>query len=850
MAAQLADLPLKYRNGGRFDESNIRPGKDFFVFGQKEIDPENNDEGAAPPHRKRTSPSVMLRQKAAALRKAADDRARKKPLKKDLGKPGQRDKAAKHGKKPKTVLPPPDASAAAMALPPPAAAVAACPPPAAAAMDSLSKGKANCTDDSDLGTFGDPANEVDMPEYDLHRPASPVTGSGVLAGGVSGSGPHESADAESGDAQLGGLDAGSVGGRLGAGSTRASCLGAQAGGAGQPGLPREEPFGSKEHQSYEQVREWLDSPAVKDARKQMREKAKATKKASKIAVTGACSQRSDAAASEEEKNSTGSDSDEGDVEWLPSKVTHTGKDYIQITRLAGCDAIRVYRKGESGVALYYVLDCVSGEPQLVQIQSVWYDNKTKNWQMKSSRVYSTEMAIMVAEQEEDKMVVLKGNGQADRVVCQRGRIYLRDLLNTTKNLHHIGDVRNTSSPLYIIGIAAMLPASALIPREASVLQGSKDALSRTLNSAYNVNIDEARRMSADPIYIGEYFSEARPLVFDEETSDSSDVLSEKEPQSTANGGCAVQRPSRAPLRQLRARVASGQHPGITGDLDGADDDAPLFPTAGARPSNQQSDDSADSDASLSVAGVGAAKVGRRRDGESQKRGKAAAGMSAVARGQGGARAAGQKQKRDGPGPESGGGARAAGRGCGSGGPRRGGAKGAERKGRGCPQSSDSSEIDTPLPERKAALADVVVAKVGRGRRGALPERGEAAAGMGAVNAANVAVGGAGLGRDGPGPGASGGAVERGRGSRPKRGGAKGVERKGRGGPPEDSSDSDRPLAGRGRAGAGAGIASAEAGRSTGAAGGAGAAAGTRPGNVATRAGRGGRSAVGSRSSPT
>jgi hypothetical protein len=71
MAAQLADLPLKYRNGGRFDESNIRPGKDFFVFGQKEIDPENNDEGAAPPHRKRTSPSVMLRQKAAAKRKAA-----------------------------------------------------------------------------------------------------------------------------------------------------------------------------------------------------------------------------------------------------------------------------------------------------------------------------------------------------------------------------------------------------------------------------------------------------------------------------------------------------------------------------------------------------------------------------------------------------------------------------------------------------------------------------------------------------------------------------------------------------------------------------------------------------------
>jgi hypothetical protein len=403
---------------------------------------------------------------------------------------------------------------------------------------------------------------------------------GCVLVGVSerGSGPHASIDTESSGnsaptepARAAGTSS-AGGGQLGAASADAA---AHSGGL----VPlRAETVRIRQHQSFDEVREWLDSPELKDARKKLRDDAKAKKKAaaSKDAVIATATNdlRLDAMTTEHcDQDEIANDSDSDEEEWAPSTVSYSCKEYIQVTRLTGGDAIRLYRQGPSGVALYLVYDHVTGEALLAQIQSVWYDRKQRQWQMKYSRVYSTEMAIIAAEQEDDKEVVLSGGTmQTDKVVIQRGRRYLRDLLQISDRLHHIGDVRISWNPIYIVGITAMWPASALISCNESDLAERQDQLKQALMNSYGVNANEARRLAANPIYVGEYFSEARPEVVasDEQSSDSSDSDGEEQLSDAL-----VQRPSRGPLRRLRARIASGEPHHFTLCHDD-DDDIPLF----------------------------------------------------------------------------------------------------------------------------------------------------------------------------------------------------------------------------------------------------------------------------------
>ena len=561
MAAKQAKLALKYRRGEPFADSSIRPSNDFFLFGQKASG--NDDADDAPTCRKRKSPGEMLLQKARAIRtriKPAPKPCRKKPT-------------AKKAKK---------------ATAPPAAAAAA-----------VAKGNADslCSDgdaaDADGAAAGDDGG--------ISGAAADGGISGAAAGddgGISGA-ALVTDDAKSPDPASPRSDrdfsgGARAGGRLGAAG--ASGLGAQAGGAV---LPRVEPAGSiKQHPSHNQVQKWLDSPEVKAARKEMHEKAKATRKAAASNLASACGLRSDAAATEEDEN--GSDSDEGIDEWAPSSLTFYSSEYIQVTLLTGGEAIRVFRKVVSGVALYHIYDHVTGGSQLVQIQSVWFDSQKRQWRMKYCRVYTTEMAITAAEQEDDKIVVLSGTGQTEKVVNQLGRVKLRNLAEkmTDKTLHHIGDVRRTLNPTDIVGMAAKLPATALAFDQSS-LAASKEELRKTLASDYGVKNDEARRMAEDPIYIGDYFNEAGEAASedDEGTSDSD---SDKEECSAAAE--LIQRPSRKPLRNLRARVANGQHSVITDDLD--DDDTPIFEAAKARL------EQVGGGAGQGVAGAGAGAAGR------------------------------------------------------------------------------------------------------------------------------------------------------------------------------------------------------------------------------------------------
>ena len=610
MASQLAKLGLKYRRGERFDETHIEPSKDFFTVGQKNDDAD--DAGDAPAPRKQPSAGARLRKRARAVR-AHIEAHKPVPTKKKLAT--KRPKA--RGKR-KATAPLPSAAAkkarsetAAIPLPPLSAA--------AASSNSLENDACD-----DFGGSADP------------DPASPVAGklASTDLEGASGLGdaPAEVVSASDGGnlgAVVGETDPGGVGGmeeerasghRPEKQKGRQAESGLQGGpfavGGDVPPIRRAGPVGIKQHQSCDQIQEWLDSPAVKDARKLVRDKAKATKKdaSSNVTVKGASGVRSDAAATMEDEITNGSnsgDSDEGGEQWVPSKVTFSCSEYIQVTRLTGGEPIRVYRNGESGVALYHVYDSGNGESQLVQVQSVWYDKQKKHWQMKFCRVYSTEMAIPVAELEADKEVVLRADGQVEKVLIQRGRSFLRDLLKISDRLHHIGDVRNTWSPDYIIGIAAKLPASALLSRNEHELKASQDELRRTLANDYGVKTEEARRMAADPIYVGEYFSEARQ-VEDGPSDSSSDIDLDSDEESNGGAHALVHRPSLEPVRRLRTRVARGKPPlSFVDNLD-EDDDEPLFGERKARTSNPKPDsgsEASDGDRPVTFMKRGAASAG-------------------------------------------------------------------------------------------------------------------------------------------------------------------------------------------------------------------------------------------------
>ena len=617
MAAQLAKLALKYKNGNRFAESHIAPSKDFFSFGQKA--PRDDDAEDAPTRGKRTSSGEKLRQRARAAR--AHNLHQIPISKKSISKKRGLKAAAKKANKAKRT--------ARSATAPPVAPVAA-----------------GLRSDGEDGGQGDTGEYVDdwatdwaTPVQDNDRksdggnaaadldPSSPASASS-LPGGASGgesvnreTRQHASTAVELGP-HAGPARVEPVGSTGAHGAARTDHC-SQAAGAGPP---RAQPVRSKEeHQSFVQVREWINSSAVKDARKKIRDKAKATKDAATVAVTGASRLGPDAAAAKEDEShetANGSDSDEGDEEWAPSSVTANTRGYIVVTRLVGGESYRVNKGRMSSLTLHHVYDHQTGESQLVQIQSVRYDKAEKVWKIQYCRVYRTEQAILAAEQEEDKQVVLRGGEQDEKILIQRGRKHLRDVHSDSDLLHHIGDVRKTSQPVYILGIAAWLPASALIC-EAAQLAKRKEELRIELVKHCGLKADEARRLAADPIYVGEYFSEVRSAEYDEEASDSSDAVSDSAEQSAGRADALVQRPSRRPLRRLREKISSGKPMNFTDDLDDDDDDEPLFGKTSPKaiPACQGSDSGSDADSpsksmkrEAARGVVGAAKMAARRGG--------------------------------------------------------------------------------------------------------------------------------------------------------------------------------------------------------------------------------------------
>jgi len=594
MASQLAKLPLKYQRGESFAVSHIGPSKDFFTFGQKP--PGEDDAEDAPTRiRKRKSAGERLRQQARVVRARNKTHILRRSEKLISKKPGQK---AKKARKPRKATKPPVAAVAAELR--------------SDGEDSGMGGGGPVDDGENEFTNEDSDRKLEgrNPSADLN-PASPASASSLPVGA-----------------------SGEVAGA---------------------GLPRIQ----KEHQSFVRIREWINSRAVKDVRKEIRDKVKATKDAATgVGTTGASRLRSDAAAVKTVEIANGLDSDEDESdeeEWAPSSVTANCKEYITVTRLVGDESYRVNKGRMSSLTLHHIYDHQTGDSQLVQIQSVRWDRSERVWKTQHCRVYSTDQALLAAEQEDDKEVVFREGTSDEKVLIQRGRRYLRDVLRDSDRLHHIGDVHITSQPVYIIGVAAWLPATALIC-DATQLAKRKDELRTELVKHCGLKANEAQRLAADPIYVGEHFSEARAVELTEAShssaSDSSDTVSDSEEQSAGRADALVLGPSRRPLRRLREKIASGKPVTFVDGLqDVDDDDVPLIgktsPKAISISKEPVSDDSADLDEPLkrpkiSVAGsgaptgygVGAVKVGRGAMARRQEHGRAGAEDVAEARGRG------------------------------------------------------------------------------------------------------------------------------------------------------------------------------------------------------------------------
>ena len=530
-AAQLAKLPKKYRNGALFPESNIKADKDFFTFGQEAPGHEDGDQVPALACRGGASPGIRLRQRARAIRARKGPKQpiqRKHALKKKGAPPAKRRKLGS-GRSEGPASPRGSVSESRMH-----------DGPLVHDTESRTENRmavdqgpsANSEGQEGVSADNDGQGVEPEPTEGQHTalPDTPSLGgpdaSPSSASALTGSNPGE----DGGRAMVA---PGNMVGGLGAPSAIAGTEHARA--------RKAKPKSAAEHKSFVDAREWLRSPAVKEAKKRDTKQAKrermgpASVAASAAGAAGGSLLSSDANASGEAASDSDSD---GDAVWTPATVTFNCRDYVTVQRKVDAKTIRVNKGRKSSCILHHIYDDVSGESQLVQIQSLQYVRKEKGWIMEFCRVYSTEHGIRAAEQEEDKSVAV-----GDKILVQIGRESLRKILDTGKLIHHIGDVRHFWKVEYVLGICAWLPASTLLC-EAAKQTASKKDLQKALIEI-GVAKPEAQLMADDPIYIGDYFSEAAARAGSSDGGDSSDTSSESDSDSAR-----IRMPSRKPLREL------------------------------------------------------------------------------------------------------------------------------------------------------------------------------------------------------------------------------------------------------------------------------------------------------------
>ena len=537
MAAQLAKLPAKYKKGALFLETNITASKDLFIFGSKPPGKDDNDEAPGSRVTGRLSLyGVKLCQRVrakSALRKVRNGQIRQDKAKRALIKVrnGQIRKNLKPASKEEDIAPA-KRRRIALEIRPPSQAPAALEGVSEGAKDDghqdhepeMADGGSTAAMEEDGNTSGD----VVVPDA---APSS--NGSVSLNTGVSG-----------GTASRSRRSPPLRGGIAGRAQTR----------------PKETVTKSDdEHQSFIKAREWLASSAVRDSRKSAKKDAKKNAASLRVAASSGagCSSHSSDAADKSpcDKSCSDSDSDESnsDSVWTPSTVTVVNRAYVILTRKSDETTCRVNRGRKSGCILHHIYDDVSGESQLVQIQSVKYESDTKEWKMEFCHVYGGRKALTLAEQEKDKTVMVGGKN-----LVQRGREWLRETVSTGKLQYHVGDVRRKWRLDYVLGICAWLPASALLC-DKKALAARKNELCKALLSD-GVSVREAKLLADDPIYLGENFSEASPeQCSDSDGGDSSESDSDSDKKSESDSDSdkkspagAVKQPSRGPLRKLRA----------------------------------------------------------------------------------------------------------------------------------------------------------------------------------------------------------------------------------------------------------------------------------------------------------
>jgi hypothetical protein len=603
MAAQLAKLPAKYKNGTLFLETNITASKDLFIFGSKPSGNDDTDE--APDNAKRdtgrlSSYGAKLCQRVRAkralvrnrmIRKTLEPVVCKTPKKRKRGKSASERASqasaasnfASEGAKPDGHTDNNDqdhemadgGSTAAMEDDGDTGRGGVAPDAAPSSNDVISSTESSegakpdghtdnndqdhemadggstaaMEDDGDTGRGGVAPDDAAPSSNDVisSTESNTAVSQGTASGSIQCKGMQKRRrlTSQSASQASAASNCASEGAKPDGHADNNEQDYEMADGRAQTSHKETMPKSVDEHQSFIKAREWLASSTVKYSRESAKIDAKKDAASLRAAASlgAGCSSLSSDAADKSPIDECDSDSD-SDAVWTPSTVCDSNREYVSVKRKVDGTTCRVNRGRKSGCILHHIYDDISGESQLVQIQSLRYKKASREWIMEYCRVYSGCQALTAAEQEEDTTVMVEGKG-----LVQRGRAWLRETLRTGKLQYHVGDVRRYWKVEYVLGICAWLPASALLCDRTQHAE-RKEELRKALMFD-GISRQEAKQLADDPIYLGENFSEATA----EQCSDSDGDSSESEPDrdTTSPGAIVVTQPSRGPLRELRAR---------------------------------------------------------------------------------------------------------------------------------------------------------------------------------------------------------------------------------------------------------------------------------------------------------
>ena len=239
-------------------------------------------------------------------------------------------------------------------------------------------------------------------------------------------------------------------------------------------------------------------------------------------------------------------------EWTPSTVgvPPANPKSLVLTR---CDGIKVSvpRGQESGCTAYLFYDLLTAEVYPVLIKTLYL--QSGEWKINYCRLYTTTEAIRIADRDEDTDIT-KTLPSGDTVnQCLRGRKFLKTVLLCSNRLHHAGDFLVKGSHVSnIVGVMAWTPAAVLTTTK----EVKKEDTERLRADLVKLGLTKemAIKLSKDPLYIGDHFSESKPTADSSGDDESEESDSPENKETGPSDQLLMNTPSRRSARVHRNQV--------------------------------------------------------------------------------------------------------------------------------------------------------------------------------------------------------------------------------------------------------------------------------------------------------